>query len=186
MGWTTGRSRFDPRQRIFPLTSVSRPALRPTQPPVQWVPGVLSPGLKRGWSVTQTTHRHLAPMSRMSRSYASSTPKRLRGVWWDCFSVLYGIRSVPGYMWIPLRSFSLRFKLIYDSWSSSWYPTSFNRYAIWSSLCTCRLHIYMPSFLIPKQQDIVLQNRDSILICLHEDLRFPCVRYKREESFFAQ
>jgi hypothetical protein len=24
---------------IFPLASVSRPALRPTQPPVQWVPG---------------------------------------------------------------------------------------------------------------------------------------------------
>jgi len=40
------RSRFDPRQRrrIFPLASVSRPALRPTQPPVQWVPGVLSQG----------------------------------------------------------------------------------------------------------------------------------------------
>jgi hypothetical protein len=38
----------DPRlgQRIFPLTSVSRPALRPTQPPVQWVPGVPSPGVK--------------------------------------------------------------------------------------------------------------------------------------------
>jgi hypothetical protein len=33
-------------QRIFPLVSVSRPALRPTQPPVQWVPGVLSPGAK--------------------------------------------------------------------------------------------------------------------------------------------
>jgi hypothetical protein len=47
-GWTTGRSGFDPRrgQRIFPLASVSRPALGPTQPPVQWVPGVLSPGLK--------------------------------------------------------------------------------------------------------------------------------------------
>jgi hypothetical protein len=27
-------------QRIFPLSSVSRPALRPTQPPVLWVPGV--------------------------------------------------------------------------------------------------------------------------------------------------
>jgi hypothetical protein len=26
-------------QRIFPLSSVSRPSLRPTQPPVQWVPG---------------------------------------------------------------------------------------------------------------------------------------------------
>jgi hypothetical protein len=26
------------------FSSVSRPALRPTQPPVQWVPGVISPG----------------------------------------------------------------------------------------------------------------------------------------------
>jgi hypothetical protein len=36
----------------------SRPALGPTQPPVQWVPGggVLSPGLKRGRGVTLTTH----------------------------------------------------------------------------------------------------------------------------------
>jgi hypothetical protein len=33
-------------QRIFPLSSVSRPALGPAQPPVQWVPGVLSPGVK--------------------------------------------------------------------------------------------------------------------------------------------
>jgi len=43
--WTTGQSRFDPRQKqeIFPLTSVSRPALGPTQLPVHWVPGVLSP-----------------------------------------------------------------------------------------------------------------------------------------------
>jgi len=35
---------------------VSRPALRPTQPPVQWVPGVLSPGVKRGRGVTLATH----------------------------------------------------------------------------------------------------------------------------------
>jgi hypothetical protein len=53
--WTTGRSRFDlrNRQKIFPLASVSRPALGPTQPPVQWVPRVLSPGIKH--SVTLTT-----------------------------------------------------------------------------------------------------------------------------------
>jgi hypothetical protein len=36
------------RQRIFLLASASRPALGTTQPPVQWVPGVLSPGVKRG------------------------------------------------------------------------------------------------------------------------------------------
>jgi hypothetical protein len=38
------------------LTSVSRPALVPTQPTVQWVPGVLSPGAKRGRCVKLTPH----------------------------------------------------------------------------------------------------------------------------------
>jgi hypothetical protein len=35
---------------------VSRPALGPTQSPVQWVPEVLSPGVKGGRGVTLTTH----------------------------------------------------------------------------------------------------------------------------------
>jgi hypothetical protein len=57
-GSTTGPFRLDPRQgqRIFPLSSVSRPALGPTQPPVQWVPGVLSLGLKRGQGVKLTIY----------------------------------------------------------------------------------------------------------------------------------
>jgi hypothetical protein len=38
--------RFPAGQRIFPVAFSSRPALGPTQPPVQWVPGVLSPGVK--------------------------------------------------------------------------------------------------------------------------------------------
>jgi hypothetical protein len=50
---------------------VSRPALGPTQPPVQWVPWVLSPGVKRGRGVTLTTP-HL--VSRMSRSYIFFPP----------------------------------------------------------------------------------------------------------------
>jgi hypothetical protein len=47
----------------FPLASVSRPALGPTQPPVQWAPVVISPGVKRGRGVMLTTHPHLVPRS---------------------------------------------------------------------------------------------------------------------------
>jgi len=46
---------------------LSRPVLGSTQPPVQWVPRVLSPGLKRGQGVTLTTHPHLVPRLRISR-----------------------------------------------------------------------------------------------------------------------
>jgi hypothetical protein len=56
--WTTRRTGFDPwqRQRISPVASVSRQALRATQPPIQYVPGVPSPGVKRGLGVTLTIH----------------------------------------------------------------------------------------------------------------------------------
>jgi hypothetical protein len=64
---------------------VSRPALGHTKPPVQRVPGVLSAGLKRGRGVMLTTHPHLVPTSRMSRSYISSPLKRFHSVQWDSF-----------------------------------------------------------------------------------------------------
>jgi hypothetical protein len=53
--WMTRRSRFDPRQRgkDFSSSLLPRLALGDTQPPV---PGLLSPGLKRGRGVTLTTH----------------------------------------------------------------------------------------------------------------------------------
>jgi hypothetical protein len=79
---------LDRGKRIFTLTSVSRPALGPTQPPVQWVPAVLSPGVKRDRGVTLTAHPHLVPRSIMSRSYKSSPSKRLHGVLWDCFTCM--------------------------------------------------------------------------------------------------
>jgi hypothetical protein len=88
MGWSTGRSRFDPRQKqeIFPLTSVSRPAFGSTQPPVQWLPGV-----KRGRGVTLTTHPHLVPGSRMSRRYTSSPPS----AFWRVVGQLYKLLCYP-------------------------------------------------------------------------------------------
>jgi hypothetical protein len=68
------------RQRIFPVASASRPALGTTQPLVQCVPGVLSSGVKRGRGVMLTTHPHLVPRLRTSRSYTSSHHKHLHGV----------------------------------------------------------------------------------------------------------
>jgi hypothetical protein len=53
---------FDPRQRqrIFPVASVTRPALGPIQPPVQWVPGILSRG--KEWPGRDADHSpHLVP-----------------------------------------------------------------------------------------------------------------------------
>jgi hypothetical protein len=67
-------------RRIFPLSSVSRPALGPIQPSVQWVPGVLSPGLKSGLGVTLTTHPHLVTRLRMNRSYTPLPPSAYRRV----------------------------------------------------------------------------------------------------------
>jgi hypothetical protein len=54
-GWPT----FDPQQRqsIFPIASGSRPALRPNQPPIQWVREVLF----RGWSAAGAWRWPLTP-----------------------------------------------------------------------------------------------------------------------------
>jgi hypothetical protein len=59
---------------MFPLSSVSRPALRPTQLPIQWVPVDLSGGGEGGKARPErdADHSpHLVPRSRMSTSYTS-------------------------------------------------------------------------------------------------------------------
>jgi hypothetical protein len=66
-----GQLRFDPQ---------TRPALTPTQPPIQLLLVTL-PGVKRDRGVTLTTHPHQMPRSRMIRTHTSSLPLRLSGVY---------------------------------------------------------------------------------------------------------
>jgi hypothetical protein len=55
-GWTIGWSGFEFRcgLGIFLFNTVSRLALGPTQPPIQWIPGALSLGVK--WSGCEIDH----------------------------------------------------------------------------------------------------------------------------------
>jgi hypothetical protein len=58
---------------IFLFTTVSRTALGPTQPPIQWIPRALSLG-------KLTTHLLLVPRSKNVWIYTSTPPIRLHGV----------------------------------------------------------------------------------------------------------
>jgi hypothetical protein len=76
-----GRLGFDSQGGlgIFPSDTTSRPALRPTQPPIQWVLGSLSLGAKRP-SVKLTIHLHLVPRLKNVWSYTSTHPIYLHGM----------------------------------------------------------------------------------------------------------
>jgi hypothetical protein len=63
--------------RIFLFTTESRPALGPTQPNIQGIPGSLSLGLKR----PRREADHSPPSSaKLVCSYTSTPPIRLHGV----------------------------------------------------------------------------------------------------------
>jgi hypothetical protein len=73
------RVRFPVGAGIFLYTTTSRTALGPTQPPIQWVPGALSLGIK------QLGHEadHSPPSSAQVKnvwSYTSTPPVRLQGM----------------------------------------------------------------------------------------------------------
>jgi hypothetical protein len=96
-------------EKIFPLASVSRPTLGPTQPPVQWVQGVLSSGLRRGRGVTLTTHPHVVPSVSMACSGAAfliHVGIRLLGFPFYCHSNSIARVYVLIYVTSPVRYFS--------------------------------------------------------------------------------
>jgi hypothetical protein len=68
------RVRFPAGLGIFLFTAASRTALGPSQPPIEWVPGALSLGVKL------TTHLHLVSRSKNAWSYTSAPPISLNGV----------------------------------------------------------------------------------------------------------
>jgi hypothetical protein len=63
------------RQRIFPLTSCPDQLWGPHSLLSHGYQGGLSPGVKRGWSMTLITHSYLGLRLRMSRSYTSPPPQ---------------------------------------------------------------------------------------------------------------
>jgi hypothetical protein len=65
-GRPKGRSSSPGGVTIFLLLTSSRPVLGPTQPPIQWVPGALSPGVKQPGP--EDDHSQLVPRSRIRGS----------------------------------------------------------------------------------------------------------------------
>jgi hypothetical protein len=64
---------------IFLLDIVARPALGPTQPPIQWVPGALSLGVKRPGREADHSPPSTAEVKECVELYLHS-PIRLHGV----------------------------------------------------------------------------------------------------------
>jgi hypothetical protein len=80
-GWTIGVLRFDfrPGLGIFLFTTVSRPALGPIRPPIQWVPRAPSLGVKRPGREADHSPTSSAEVKN-SWSYTSTPPIHLHGM----------------------------------------------------------------------------------------------------------
>jgi hypothetical protein len=81
-----GRGSVPDRGKIFLLFIASRPALKPTQTPKQWVQGALSSRVKQQ-EVKMKSHLHIVLRSRMVELYLHSST-RLHGVMLNYLSMV--------------------------------------------------------------------------------------------------
>jgi hypothetical protein len=80
-GWTIGVLGFDSWRGvgIFLFTTAYRTALGPTQPPIQWISGVLSLGVR--WPGREADHSTISSAeAKNAWRYTSTPPTRLHGV----------------------------------------------------------------------------------------------------------
>jgi hypothetical protein len=82
MGWTIEVREFDSRRRlgIFPSSTASRPALGPTQPPIQWLLGALSLRLKQ--PRREADHSPLSSVEVKNAWRHTSTPQYVFMAWY--------------------------------------------------------------------------------------------------------
>jgi hypothetical protein len=81
---------------IFLFATVSRPAVVPTQPPIQWIPGAVSLGLKRLGREADHSPQSNAEV-RNAWSCNSTPPIRLHGVvlnYRDNFTFIFVIKKI--------------------------------------------------------------------------------------------
>jgi hypothetical protein len=97
--WTTG-VRSPAETNDFSSRYMSRPALRPTQPPIQWVPGALS----QGWRAAGAWCWQLTPFSaEVNNKYEpnSSTPWHLMAVAGQLYLIqCRGVTTVESVSWL--------------------------------------------------------------------------------------
>jgi hypothetical protein len=74
MGWTTEGLEFESVwSKNFHFSIMSRPALGYTHPPIQWVPGALSPRVKRQGRKAEYSYPTIAEVKK-KRIYTSTPP----------------------------------------------------------------------------------------------------------------
>jgi hypothetical protein len=113
--WTIGVLRFESRWGlgIFLFTTVSRTALEPTQPPIPWVPGALSLGVKRPGREAD----HSPPSSAEVKNAWSctSTPQYVFMAWCLGKHKLRPLGFLSVYITRVVTPLSLHFVLLYAS-----------------------------------------------------------------------